>query len=46
MEVLFAYSISAMYVLGSYKFLHILLRDSNDCICSLASWWCTELLKL
>ena len=32
MQVLFPSSISAMYVCGVYKILHILLRDSNDCI--------------
>ena len=32
MQVLFASSISAIYIWGFYKFLHILFRDSNDCI--------------
>jgi len=29
MQVLFAFSISAIYVWGFYNFLHILFRDSN-----------------
>jgi len=45
MQVLFAFSMSAIYVWGFYNFLHMLFRDSNGCMYSLASWWCTEPLK-
>ena len=45
-KVLFASSKSGMYVCMSffYKFLSILLRDSNDYMYSVANSWCTEAL--
>jgi hypothetical protein len=45
MQVLFASGISAMYVCSFYKILHIILRDSNGCMYSLASSRCSEPLK-